>query len=70
MSIKEKIESLGLTLPVAAIPVAAYVPAVKAGNLVFVAGQLPLVDGKIVKEGKVGKEVTLRKPKRWHKFVH
>jgi enamine deaminase RidA (YjgF/YER057c/UK114 family) len=58
MSIKEKINSLGLTLPVAALPVAAYVPAVKTGNLVFVAGQLPLVDGKIVKEGKVGKEVT------------
>jgi len=54
----EKIESLGLTLPVAALPIAAYVPAVKTGNLVFVAGQLPLVDGKIVKEGKVGKEVT------------
>jgi enamine deaminase RidA (YjgF/YER057c/UK114 family) len=58
MSIKEKIEFLGLTLPVAALPVAAYVPAVKTGNLVFVAGQLPLVDGKIIKEGKVGKEVT------------
>ena len=58
MSVKEKIDSLGLTLPVAALPVAAYVPAVKTGNLVFVAGQLPLVDGKIVKEGKVGKEVT------------
>jgi len=58
MSVKEKIEFLGLTLPVAALPVAAYVPAVRTGNLVFVAGQLPLVDGKIVKEGKVGKEVT------------
>ena len=58
MSIKEKLESLGLTLPVVALPVAAYVPAVRTGNLVFVAGQLPLVDGKIVKEGKVGKEVT------------
>jgi enamine deaminase RidA (YjgF/YER057c/UK114 family) len=58
MIIKEKIESLGLTLPVAALPVAAYVPAVRTGNLVFVAGQLPLVDGKILKEGKVGKEVT------------
>jgi enamine deaminase RidA (YjgF/YER057c/UK114 family) len=58
MSIKEKIESLGLTLPVVALPVAAYVPAVRTGNLVFVAGQLPLVDGKILKEGKVGKEVT------------
>ena len=58
MSIKEKIKSLGLTLPVAALPIAAYVPAVKTGNLVFTAGQLPLLDGKIVKEGKVGKEVT------------
>ena len=58
MSIKDKLSSLGLNLPVAALPVAAYVPAVKCGNLVFVAGQLPLVDGKIVKEGKVGKEVT------------
>ena len=58
MSIKDKLSSLGLSLPVAALPVAAYVPAVKSGNLVFVAGQLPLVDGKIVKEGKVGKEVT------------
>ena len=58
MSIKDKLSGLGLALPVAALPVAAYVPAVKSGNLVFVAGQLPLVDGKIVKEGKVGKEVT------------
>ena len=63
MSIKAKIESLGLTLPVAALPVAAYVPAVKTGNLVFVAGQLPSVDGKIVKEGKVGKEVTSEEAK-------
>jgi enamine deaminase RidA (YjgF/YER057c/UK114 family) len=58
MNIKAKIESLGLILPQAALPVAAYVPAVKTGNIVFVAGQLPLVEGKIVKEGKVGKEVT------------
>ena len=58
MSIKDKLKELGLILPTAALPVAAYVPAVKTGNLVFVAGQLPLVDGKIVKEGKVGKEVT------------
>ena len=58
MSIKDKLQELGLILPTAALPIAAYVPAVKTGNLVFVAGQLPLVDGKIVKEGKVGKEVT------------
>ena len=58
MSIKEKLSALGLTLPTAAAPVAAYVPAVKSGTLVFTAGQLPVVDGKLVKEGKVGSDVT------------
>ena len=58
MNIKEKLAELGLTLPVAAAPVAAYVPAVRSGNLVFTAGQLPIVDGKVVITGKVGAEVT------------
>jgi len=58
MSVKEKLAELGLTLPVAAAPVAAYVPAVKTGNLVFTAGQLPIIDGKVVITGKVGAEVT------------
>ena len=58
MSVKEKLSALGLTLPTAAAPVAAYVPAVKSGNLIFTAGQLPVLDGKVVKEGKVGAEVS------------
>jgi enamine deaminase RidA (YjgF/YER057c/UK114 family) len=58
MSIKDKLAELGLTLPEAAAPVAAYVPAVRTGNLVFTAGQLPLVDGKIPFVGKVGSDVT------------
>ena len=58
MSIKEKLASIGLSLPVAAAPVAAYVSAVRSGNLVFTAGQLPVVDGKLIKEGKVGAEVS------------
>lgn len=58
MSIREKISSLGLALPTAATPVAAYVPAIKSGNLIFTAGQLPVVDGKLVKQGKVGAEVS------------
>jgi enamine deaminase RidA (YjgF/YER057c/UK114 family) len=58
MSVKEKLAALGLTLPTAAAAVAAYVPAVKSGNLVFTAGQLPVMDGKLVKEGKVGSDVT------------
>ena len=58
MSIQSKLAELGLTLPVSAAPVAAYVPAVRTGNLVFTAGQLPLVDGKIPFVGKVGSDVT------------
>ena len=64
MSVKEKLDALGLTLPTAAAPVAAYVPAVKTGNLVFTAGQLPVVDGKLVKEGKVGSDVTAEDAKK------
>jgi enamine deaminase RidA (YjgF/YER057c/UK114 family) len=58
VSIQAKLAELGLTLPQAAAPVAAYVPAVRTGNLVFTAGQLPLVDGKIPFAGKVGSDVT------------
>ncbi|MSX61647.1 MAG: RidA family protein, partial [Actinobacteria bacterium] len=54
MSIREKLKEMGLELPVAAIPLAAYVPAVKTGKLVFTAGQLPMVNGSIPKTGKVG----------------
>jgi len=58
MSVREKLKSMGLEQPVAAKPLSAYVPAVKTGNIVFTAGQLPLVDGKIPHVGKVGKDVT------------
>jgi enamine deaminase RidA (YjgF/YER057c/UK114 family) len=64
MSVKEKLAALGLTLPTAAVPVAAYVPAVKTGNLVFTAGQLPVVDGKLVLAGKVGSDVTPEEAKK------
>lgn len=56
--VRAKLALLGLALPVAAKPVAAYVPAIKTGNLVFTAGQLPLVNGKISLTGKVGGNVT------------
>ena len=64
MSVKEKLAALGLTLPTAAAPVAAYVPAVKTGNLVFTAGQLPVVDGKLVLTGKVGSDVSAEDAKK------
>ena len=63
MSIRQKIKELGLDLPVAAAPLAAYVPAVKTGKLVFTAGQLPMLNGAIAMTGKVGAEVTVEQAK-------
>jgi len=62
--VRAKLAELGLTLPVAAKPVAAYVPAIRTGNLVFTAGQLPLVDGAIPSTGKVGTKVSVGEAKR------
>ncbi|MFI2612565.1 RidA family protein [Kitasatospora sp. NPDC018619] len=56
--VEEKLAELGLTLPPVAAPVAAYVPAVHSGDLVFTSGQLPVVDGKLPTTGKVGAEVS------------
>ena len=54
----ERLAELGLTLPEAVPPLAAYVPAVQSGNYVYVSGQLPLVDGELPLTGKVGAEVA------------
>ena len=56
--ITAKLAELGLTLPEAAAPVAAYVPVVIAGGLAHVSGQLPFVDGKLVR-GRLGEDVSL-----------
>lgn len=52
-----RLSELGLQLPDVAAPLAAYVPAVKSGNLIFTAGQLPWRDGVLVATGKVGADV-------------
>ncbi|MEU7742966.1 RidA family protein [Nonomuraea sp. NPDC049158] len=59
MTPEEKIAELGLTLPEVVAPLAAYVPAVRTGDLVYTSGQLPMVDGKLAQTGKVGAEVGL-----------
>jgi enamine deaminase RidA (YjgF/YER057c/UK114 family) len=56
---EEKITELGLTLPEVVAPLAAYVPAVRTGDLVYTSGQVPMVDGKLAQTGKVGAEVGL-----------
>jgi enamine deaminase RidA (YjgF/YER057c/UK114 family) len=53
-----RLAELGLNLPPVAAPQAAYVPAVRTGNLVYTSGQLPFVDGDLVAVGKVGAEVS------------
>lgn len=57
-TIEAKLAELGLTLPEAAAPVAAYVPVVVAGGLAHVSGQLPFIDGALVK-GRLGEDVSL-----------
>jgi enamine deaminase RidA (YjgF/YER057c/UK114 family) len=57
-AIEDRLTELGLKLPNVAKPVAAYVPAMVTGNLVFTAGQLPFVDGTLEATGKVGGAVS------------
>ncbi len=52
-----RLAELGITLPTVAAPVAAYVPAVRTGSLVFTSGQLPFVEGALAATGKLGAEV-------------
>ena len=56
--IEEKINQLGFSLPAAPKPLASYVPAIKSGDLVFTAGQLPIKDGSLVFKGKLGKDLS------------
>ncbi|GAA4679588.1 RidA family protein [Phytohabitans rumicis] len=53
-----KLAELGLTLPEVVPPVAAYVPAVQSGKHVYVSGQIPVADGKLLATGKVGAGVS------------
>jgi enamine deaminase RidA (YjgF/YER057c/UK114 family) len=56
---EERLQELGVDLPAPAAPVAAYVPCVRTGNLVYVSGQVPSVDGKPTHLGHLGDDVDL-----------
>jgi enamine deaminase RidA (YjgF/YER057c/UK114 family) len=59
MDVEVRLRELGYTLPAAAAPIAAYVPALRAGNLLFVSGQLPMRDGKLSCAGAVPSVVSI-----------
>ncbi|MEO6041708.1 MAG: RidA family protein [Croceibacterium sp.] len=58
MSVHARLRELGLTLPAAAAPIAAYLPVVVHGQLAHISGQLPFVDGKLV-TGRLGEDLSL-----------
>jgi enamine deaminase RidA (YjgF/YER057c/UK114 family) len=59
MSIEAKLQQMGLALHEAPKPIAAYVPTLRTGNLVFVSGQLPLTGGKLLATGKVPSKTSV-----------
>ena len=56
---EERLQELGVSLPAPAVPVAAYVPCVRTGSLVYVSGQVPVLDGKPSHLGHLGDNVDL-----------
>ena len=54
--IEEKLESLGIKLPSPPTPAGSYIPAVRTGNLIFISGQIPMQNGKVIFTGKVSDE--------------
>jgi enamine deaminase RidA (YjgF/YER057c/UK114 family) len=58
-AVEMKLIQLGLNLPDAPKPVAAYIPAKQTGNLVFTAGQLPMVNGELISKGLLGQDVEI-----------
>ena len=57
--VKQRLSELGLTLPEVATPAGSYLPAMISGNLVFTAGQIPVIEGKLMATGKLGAEITV-----------
>lgn len=57
--IQNRLQELQITLPEAPKPVAAYIPAVKTGNLIYVSGQIPFRDGQLIATGSVPSQTSL-----------
>jgi enamine deaminase RidA (YjgF/YER057c/UK114 family) len=59
MSPEDKLKELGIKLPEAPKPLGSYVPSVQIGNVFYLSGMLPLINGKLIRTGKVGESVSL-----------
>ena len=57
--VEQRLSELGFTLPEVATPAGSYLPAMISGNLVFTAGQIPVIEGKLMATGKLGAEITV-----------
>ena len=56
--VEDRLHAIGLTVPPVVMPLAAYVPAMRTGSLVFTAGQLPMVEGELAATGRLGAEIS------------
>src|SRR5450432_2760749 len=63
MNLQQKLASLNITLPAIAGPFGAYVPAKRVGNLIFVSGQIPMKDGKVLAIGQVPSRCSIEQAK-------
>lgn len=58
-NVEKKVQEMGLSIPEAPKPVAAYIPGIKVGEFIYTSGQIPIVNGELKYKGKVGAEVTI-----------
>jgi len=65
----DRLVELGITLPKLATPAGSYLPTARTGNLVFTAGQLPFVDGRLPATGKVGAQVSPEDAKQYARLA-
>jgi len=63
-TITERLAAMGIDLPEAAPPAASYAPYMRAGDMLYISGQLPIVDGKVAFIGHLGRQVDVETGKR------